>query len=296
MPISTWSAAALTGIVSLVVLSAVPGESQEPVAETSGFTDEDFDSHIQALRARLPHDGFTLVIQKPFVVIGDEPPERVKQRAEQTVHWAVDRLKREYFTQDPKRILNIWLFQDSASYEEHTEALTGRKPTTPYGFYSAADQGLFMNISTGGGTLVHEIVHPFIEANFPGCPAWFNEGLASLYEQSSSRQGRIVGLTNWRLKGLQTAIRKGNVPSFETLCGTTSRAFYQGSGTNYAQARYLCYYLQERGLLQKFYRQFRADVKHDPSGFRTLKAVLGNVDMNEFQQQWESEVLTWTFE
>ena len=24
-----------------------------------------------------------------------------------------------------------------------------------------------MNISTGGGTLVHEIVHPFIEANFP---------------------------------------------------------------------------------------------------------------------------------
>ena len=34
-----------------------------------------------------------------------------------------------------------------------------------------------MNISTGGGTLVHEIVHPFIEANFPACPPWLNEGL-----------------------------------------------------------------------------------------------------------------------
>jgi len=28
--------------------------------------------------------------------------------------------------------------------------------------------------------LVHEIVHPFMRANFPECPAWFNEGLASL--------------------------------------------------------------------------------------------------------------------
>ena len=42
--------------------------------------------------------------------------------------------------------------------------------------------GQIMNIATGGGTLVHEIVHPYVEANFPGCPAWFNEGLGSLYE------------------------------------------------------------------------------------------------------------------
>ena len=46
-----------------------------------------------------------------------------------------------------------------------------------------------MNIATGGGTLVHEIVHPFVEANFPGCPTWFNEGLGSLYEQSAERKG-----------------------------------------------------------------------------------------------------------
>jgi len=46
---------------------------------------------------------------------------------------------------------------------------------------------------------VHEIVHPFMAANFPDCPAWFNEGLASLYEQSSERDGKIIGLTNWRL-------------------------------------------------------------------------------------------------
>ena len=49
-----------------------------------------------------------------------------------------------------------------------------------------------MNISTGGGTLVHEIVHPFIQSNFPNCPSWFNEGLGSLYEQCRERNGKIV--------------------------------------------------------------------------------------------------------
>ena len=43
-----------------------------------------------------------------------------------------------------------------------------------------------MNIATGGGTLVHEIVHPFMAANFEQCPSWFNEGLGSLYEQSAA--------------------------------------------------------------------------------------------------------------
>ena len=108
-----------------------------------------------------------------------------------------------------------------------------------------------MNISTGGGTLVHEIVHPFVAANFPNCPAWFNEGLGSLYEQSGEVEGEIHGFTNWRLPRLQEAIRKGKLASFKTLCHTTDTEFYEKDrGTNYAQARYLCYYLQQKDLLQ----------------------------------------------
>jgi hypothetical protein len=260
------------------------------------FTAADYAQHILGLRQRLPHAGFAIVIQKPFVVVGDEPLETVQRRADQTVKWAVERLKREYFAKDPTEIIDIWLFQDANSYEEHTEKLTRRKPTTPYGFYSSTDKALFMNISTGGGTLVHEIVHPFIASNFPDCPSWFNEGLASLYEQSSERDGRIIGLTNWRLRGLQSAIRKDSVPSFETLCNTTTRQFYdQDKGTNYSQARYLCYYLQEHGLLAKYYHAFRKNAATDPTGYMTLKAVLGVEDMAKFQQRWEADVLTWEF-
>jgi hypothetical protein len=149
-----------------------------------------------------------------------------------------------------------------------------------------------MNIGTGGGTLVHEIVHPFMEANFPACPAWLNEGLGSLYEQCGDVNGHIHGFTNWRLPGLQQAIRNGNLTSFQTLTSMDATAFYNDQrGINYGQARYLCYYLQEQGLLIKFYREFHAHQKDDPTGHKSLQKVLAEADMEAFQRKWEKYVL-----
>jgi len=257
----------------------------------SRFTDADFASHVERLKKKLPGRGFTIIIQSPFVVIGDGTPAAVKSQAE-TVRWAVDKLKQDYFEKDPAEILDIWLFKNEASYRKHARALFGDEPDTPYGYYSSAHKALVMNIETGGGTLVHEIVHPFVEANFPDCPAWFNEGLGSLYEQSGEAAGHIYGYTNWRLPGLQQAIRRHIVPSFETLMATDTRAFYnEDKGTNYGQARYLCYYLQERGLLVKFYKEFKANHKNDPTGYQTLRAVLNETDMSAFQKKWEKFVL-----
>ena len=152
-----------------------------------------------------------------------------------------------------------------------------------------------MNIITGGGTLVHEIVHPFMEANFPACPAWFNEGLASLYEQSREEDGHIKGSTNWRLRGLQLAIEDGRVPSFEDLCSTTTREFYDGLSTNYAQARYLCFYLQEHEKLVRYYHEFVKNVETDPTGFLSLQIVLDRTDMDQFKQEWEAYVMKLRF-
>jgi len=261
----------------------------------SRFKDADFARHLRKLRPRVP-EGFTVLVQKPFVVIGDEPPRVVRQRAERTVKPVVERLKAAYFPEDPERIIDIWLFKDKKSYRKHTREIFGDDPDTPFGYFSHRENALIMNIATGGGTLVHEIVHPFVAANFPACPAWFNEGLGSLYEQCRFRDGKILGLTNWRLRGLQQAIRRGTVPAFETLCSTTTHRFYEEDrGTNYAQARYLCYYLQEHGLLGTFYRRFHAHVKEDPTGYGSLQAVLGRTDMDRFKEEWEAWVSKLTF-
>ncbi|MBN1421763.1 MAG: hypothetical protein JXP34_23520 [Planctomycetes bacterium] len=277
---------------TLVVASLAPCAS--PPKE-EGISPARHAEHIRALRDRVP-EGFTIVPEPPFVVIGDEAPATVRARAEKTVRWAVERLKKLYFQKDPRHIIDIWLFKDDDSYRKHARDLFGDTPTTPFGYYSDRHRALVMNIATGGGTLVHEIVHPFVEANFPRCPAWFNEGLGSLYEQSHEKDGQIRGLTNWRLAGLQVAIRAGELPTFEVLTGTTTAQFYgTGSGLRYAQARYLCYYLQEKGMLAKFYHAFRAASAKDPTGYETLKAILGEKDMGAFQKRWEAYVLALTF-
>ncbi len=278
--------------------STVPSQRATEAQPGAGrHSPADFAQHMMRLRPKVPK-GFTVVIQPPFVVIGDEPPQTVRMRAERTVKWAVDKLKAAYFKDDPRQIIDIWLFKDKASYEKHCRELFGTEPSTPYGFFSHAHRALIMNIATGGGTLVHEIVHPFMEANFPACPAWFNEGLGSLYEQSAERDGQIVGRTNWRLAGLQEAISKNLLPPFRELCTTTTHEFYfKDKGTNYAQARYLCYYLQEVGLLQKYYHAFHAAQQRDPSGYETLKTILGRDEkgMDEFQEQWQAWVLRLRF-
>lgn len=271
-----------------------PRVIDEPNNEV-GFTNADYEQHVESLRKTVSQ-GFTIIIQKPFVVIGDESPDLVKLRAEKTIKWTVDMLMQDYFEKDPYDIIDIWLFKDEKSYYKYAKDIFGDEPTTPFGYYSETEKALVMNISTGGGTLVHEIVHPFVRANFPECPAWFNEGLASLYEQCGEKNGHIYGYTNWRLKGLQTAIKQGLAPPFKNLFSMSEYEFYtQDKGTNYGQSRYLCYYLQEKGLLVKFYHDFYANRKEDPTGYKTLRNLLGEEDMEVFKNKWEKFVMKLTF-
>lgn len=267
----------------------------EPENNLSICTNKDYQDCCTVLKNNLSSE-FTVIIQKPFIVVGDEDPAMVKRRAEKTVKWAVEMLKQDYFAKDPVDIITIWLFRDKESYYKNARAIFNDEPTTPFGYYLEKEKALLMNISTGGGTLVHEIVHPFVSVNFPECPPWFNEGLGSLYEQCGEKDGHIYAYTNWRLQGLQESIRNNAVPSFKELMSLNGHQFYtQDKGTNYGQARYLCYYLQEQGLLVTFYHEFYKSRLQDPTGYETLKHVLNIGDMEEFKKEWEKFVLSLTF-
>ena len=251
-------------------------------------------ARAETLAAAHGEDGFTFVVEPPFVVGGDEAPEVVRRRATGTVGWAVRMLKESYFERDPAHVIVIWLFKDKESYRRHCLAFWGEEPETPYGYYSPSERVLVMNIASGSGTLVHEIVHPFMEANFPACPAWFNEGLASLYEQCTERDGRIHGLTNWRLAGLQKRIEERSLLPFAELTSLSDRAFYRHPN-GYGQARYLCYDLQEQGLLRTYFHRFVADHETDPTGYATLRAVLGDPDMADWEMGWRRRTATLRF-
>lgn len=268
---------------------ARPPAPTTPQRETKPAADA-YARHLERLGERLGGDGYTLLVEEPFVVVGEAHREQVEAYAREIVRWSVQRLKQAYFDQDPDHIIDIFLFEGAESYERHALRLFGETPETPYGYYSGRDRALVMNIATGGGTLVHEIVHPFVHANFPACPAWFNEGLASLYEQCADRDGHIVGLTNWRLAGLQDAIARDELPAFRALCASGDGFYSDDPGTNYAQARYLCYFLQEQGELVHYYRAFASAHAADPTGYRTLENVLGR-QPEAFKPEWERYVM-----
>ena len=93
----------LVALVSLVMFTtdcAQPKTNLKPVpaalrvtpTETQPSPESRLNQHLADLKKRLPSKEFSIVVEPPFVVVGDEPAQVVKERSEDTVRWAVDRL------------------------------------------------------------------------------------------------------------------------------------------------------------------------------------------------------------
>ncbi|MBS1148361.1 MAG: glycogen branching enzyme [Myxococcaceae bacterium] len=238
----------------------------------------DYSQHVATQRKKYGAAiaDLAVVVEPPFVVWGDAGDRQVQQSAEQTVRWAVKHLEAEFFARQPAAIYDIFLFRDATSYQAHAKAMWNESPGTPYGYASSEHRALVMNIATGGGTLVHELVHPYFAANFPAVPTWLNEGLASLFEQSDERDGKMIGRTNWRLAGLNEGLKNRQVLPFAKLVATTDATFRDDDeAVHYAQARYLMLYLQEQQLLRPFIRRVLEQQRTDPTGGTALRQTLG---------------------
>lgn len=251
-------------------------------------TQKDLEARADELKKQLKGQGFTVLVEAPFVVVGDSPAATVKKITTGFLRTKVALLEKEFFTKRPDRVLEVWLFGNEKSFRKGAKKFFNDDPETPYGYYSPDANALIMNAS-GLGTLSHELVHPYMEANFPDVPSWFNEGLASLYEQPSARKGRIVGLPNWRLPNLKREIKAKSLPTMKVLLGTTRDQFYEAEYDAYAFARYIVYYLQEQGKLQDFYKKFLED-KKDLTGITALESVLGE-KLEDFEPKWRKWVL-----
>ncbi|MHC4199813.1 MAG: hypothetical protein ACYSU0_07450 [Planctomycetota bacterium] len=279
-----------TGAPTRPVEEVVPSRREAPVALEDPALDEVMLKLMRATRksfAALDVGGYRLVVE------GTE--ERARAVAARTVRPVVTSLSKQFFKKTPRRGVRIVLFSSDDTYRKGAEELTGERPDTPFGFYSSDTSAVIMNLATGGGTLVHEMVHTFTETDFPAMPAWFNGGLASLYEQCRIRPEKLVGLTNWRLPDLQDRLREGDRGLLAKVVATSSDQFYgRGSGSNYAVARYLCYDLQEKGLLERFYKDFRRDHKKDPTGRNTLERILGE-RLDAYEPGWIRRTLALRF-
>jgi len=237
--------------------------------------------------------GFRIVRTGFYIVAGDLSAAELDRYRRRTVEACDRALEASLFPQRPARALVVYLFRDARSYEANVKRLCGYEPSTPYGFYVESERSLYMNIGTGGGTLVHEMTHALMDSDCPDAPCWIFEGIGSLYEQCSVAENRLYGRVNWRLPGLQEGIREGRLVPLRRLVQRSYDDFADGeeSGMLYAESRYLMQYLQERKLLLRFWREFKANKARDPTGARTLAKVTGR-SLDQLQREWLKWVKT----
>lgn len=221
-------------------------------------------------------DEFLILRNSYFIVGSNLSQEETDRIVKNTIAKTVECFYNNYFEKRPDEATTILLFKDDASYRYWAKKLYDDTDLSRFGYYKPYSKVMLMNISTGTGTLVHELTHALVRYDFPDIPAWFNEGLGSLYERCSINNGMILGYVNWRLPALQDAISDNSYTSLNKLVNTTEDEFYgTNSGFYYAQARYLCLYLQNKGLLRKFYKAFRDGYSRDNSGKIFLEQATG---------------------
>ena len=231
-----------------------------------------------------------VMVGSPFVLAGDLSRAELSGWLHETIEPAVRAMERSYFRQRPTAPVSVLLFGSERSYNHYTQTLFGEAGISIYGYYKPQKRTLILNIATGDGTLLHELTHALIGFDFPEAPDWLNEGLASLHEQCrfrASEQGPwIEGLANWRLAGLQDVIRQQQLRSVASLLEERS---FRGprEGTNYAQARYFCLYLQSKGRLGDFYRDFRDNCTTDPHGSLTLARFFPEQNWQQLDQDFQ---------
>jgi len=100
---------------------------------------------------------------------------------------------------------------------------------------------------------------------------------------------------HWRLPALQKAIRGNDLRPLKGLIAGPD--FYRPDlvGINYAEARYLMFFLQQKHLLRAYYRRFRDHATEDPTGLQSLQAVIAPQTLGEFEKQWRDAVLELRF-
>lgn len=241
---------------------------------------------------------FRVIVRPPFVIAGDLSERELTACHSETIAPAVQAMQVRYFRSRPHQPITVLLFSGEASYNRYSREWYGDSDVSVYGYYKPNERTLLANHATGNGTLLHELTHALIDFEMDDPPVWLNEGLASLHEQCRFRTDAdgpwIEGLVNWRLEGLQTVIRQGRLRSLAEL---VEERDFRGSlvGTNYAQARYFCMYLQQQGLLAEFFHDFRDHRADDFAGSAAVMRAMRGRSWEQLDRDFQAWVLALSF-
>jgi hypothetical protein len=235
-----------------------------------------------------------VIVRPPFVIGGDLSEHELMACHSRTIAPAVQAMQVQYFRSRPHQPVTVLLFSGETSYNRYSREWYGDGDVSVYGYYKPNERTLLVNHATGSGTLLHELTHALVDFEMADPPVWLNEGLASLHEQCRFRTDAggpwIEGLVNWRLEGLQTVIRQGRLRSLAEL---VEEHDFRGPlvGTNYAQARYFCMYLQQQGRLAELFHDFRDHRAGDFAGSAAVMRATRGRSWEQLDRDFQAWVL-----
>jgi len=157
--------------------------------------------------------------------------------------------------------VDLCLFETEPAYVAFTTRVCGPIPDcSPLGFYQPGRRLIVANLGRSIGNLRHELAHALIGDDFPGIPAWLNEGIGALYG-TAKFDGKSFGFAvNYRMRDVKAALAAGTLPTLAQLARSNEQDVYGPRAmVYYGLARHLLLYLDQQNKLSAFYRAMRDD-------------------------------------
>jgi hypothetical protein len=248
----------------------------------------DIAERLQAARDLFGADVHTRVLDDTFVLAGK--PAALLDRAGALLDRALPQLYTARFARHDLDPVTVLLFPTDEGYGAYVARFDGNPHD--WGIFNVRTHVIAAKGSGGDAflpTLLHEVVHPIMEADFPRDQVWFEEGVASLFEAPMfAADGSLhVVPKNRRQERLRAAFRSPKerdevtLPKLFAMDAVTFNARIDGGkdqsrhSRNYALARSFCAWLEEKGKLWEFYRTWRDGVVADERGEKAFERVIG---------------------
>jgi hypothetical protein len=159
------------------------------------------------------------------------------------------------------------------------------------GFYMQTGRMVVGDVSRGSDVFLHELCHGLFIDDFNDLfPTWLGEGLADLFEQYAVDGDKVRGLPGATPGEIRKAYKDGKAPRLKDFILMRGVQFHDRTRgreavdqekvhLHYALARAVVLYLQEKGLLVRFYTNLRktrvATARQDPFCLQALEKETG---------------------
>ena len=171
------------------------------------------------------------------------------------------------------------LFKDNASLRRNAKKVAEKSIVMPAGgFYMTYEHTLCAEVTMGPWLVRHELTHALVHGDFGSKkPApWFDEGMAMMVESAVIEGKKLTFRADRRLNLVHRLMKARKLPKLKDVLKMDFRTYNAPAtrATADALSRCLMLYLDEKGLLVKFYRRYRIRYRRDPTATKFVEELL----------------------